>query len=72
MGGLVVVTGAPLSGKTRTLWAGLFTNLSGTTRVFAPPPGTDLRGLPALMRGGATWAASCGWTTWKATWVSTG
>ncbi|MFF9638012.1 sel1 repeat family protein [Streptomyces bacillaris] len=51
VGGLVVVTGAPLSGRTRTLWAALFTNLSGTTRVFSPPPGTDLRGLPALMRG---------------------
>ncbi|MFB6427917.1 tetratricopeptide repeat protein [Streptomyces microflavus] len=50
-GGLVVVTGAPLSGKTRTAWAALFTNLSGTTRVFAPPPGTDLRGLAAVLRG---------------------
>ncbi|MFJ2079037.1 sel1 repeat family protein [Streptomyces anulatus] len=50
-GGLVVVTGAPLSGKTRTLWAALFSNLSGTTRIFAPSPGTDLRGLPALLRG---------------------
>ncbi|MEW1615496.1 MULTISPECIES: tetratricopeptide repeat protein [unclassified Streptomyces] len=50
-GGLVVVTGAPLSGKTRTGWAALATNLPGTTRVFAPSAGTDLRGLPALLRG---------------------
>ncbi|WP_306340787.1 tetratricopeptide repeat protein [Streptomyces sp. AS13] len=52
-GGLVVVTGAPLSGKTRTAWAALSANLPGTTRVFAPPPGTDLRALPALLR---TWS----------------
>ncbi|MGW7093046.1 tetratricopeptide repeat protein [Streptomyces sp. NPDC054874] len=50
-GGLVVVTGAPLSGKTRTLWAALSTNLPGATRVYAPERGTDLRGLPALVRG---------------------
>ncbi|MFD3974236.1 tetratricopeptide repeat protein [Streptomyces cyaneofuscatus] len=50
-GGLVVVTGAPLSGKTRTVWAALAAGLPGTTRVFAPSPGTDLRGLPAVVRG---------------------
>ncbi|NEB51400.1 sel1 repeat family protein [Streptomyces griseus] len=50
-GGLVVVTGAPLSGKTRTLWAALTTNLPGTRQIFAPEHGTDLRGLPALVRG---------------------
>ncbi|MEV7657571.1 tetratricopeptide repeat protein [Streptomyces anulatus] len=49
-GGLVLVTGEPLSGRTRTLWAALFTNLSGTTRVLHPPPGTDLRGLTAVLR----------------------
>lgn len=49
-GGLAVVTGAPLSGKTRTAWAALSANLPGATRVFAPPPGTDLRGLPAVLR----------------------
>ncbi|MGW1292816.1 tetratricopeptide repeat protein [Streptomyces sp. NPDC002533] len=50
-GGLVVVTGAPLSGKTRTAWAALFSNLPGATRIFAPPSGTDLHDLPALLRG---------------------
>ncbi|MFI0879335.1 sel1 repeat family protein [Streptomyces parvus] len=49
-GGLVLVTGDPLSGKTRTLWAALFTNLSGTTRILAPLHGTDLRALPAVLR----------------------
>ncbi|MFE3377782.1 SEL1-like repeat protein [Streptomyces anulatus] len=49
-GGLVLVTGEPLSGKTRTLWAALFTNLSGTTRILHPAPGTDLRGLTAVLR----------------------
>lgn len=52
-GGLVVVTGAPLSGKTRTAWAALAANLPGETRVFAPPPRTDLRSLPAVVRGRA-------------------
>ncbi|MFE7372574.1 sel1 repeat family protein [Streptomyces anulatus] len=49
-GGLVLVTGEPLSGKTRTLWAALFTNLSGTTRILHPAPGTDLRGLTDMLR----------------------
>ncbi|WP_415960534.1 sel1 repeat family protein [Streptomyces sp. 021-4] len=49
-GGLVLVTGAPLSGRTRTAWGALTGNLPGTTRVFAPSAGTDLRGLPALLR----------------------
>ncbi|MFC8623034.1 tetratricopeptide repeat protein [Streptomyces anulatus] len=49
-GGLVLVTGEPLSGKTRTLWAALFTNLSGTTRILHPAPGTDLRGPAAVLR----------------------
>ncbi|MFJ9887400.1 tetratricopeptide repeat protein [Streptomyces sp. NPDC091287] len=50
-GGLVLVTGEPLSGKSRTAWAGMLTNLPGTTRVLAPAIGTDLRGLPAVLRG---------------------
>lgn len=49
-GGLVLVTGEPLSGKTRTLWAALFTNLSRTTRILHPAPGTDLRGLTPVLR----------------------
>ncbi|MFD7122896.1 MULTISPECIES: sel1 repeat family protein [Streptomyces] len=49
-GGLVLVTGEPLSGKSRTLWAALFTNLSATTRILHPAPGTDLRGLTDMLR----------------------
>lgn len=50
-GGLVLVTGEPLSGKSRTAWAAMLTNLPGTTRLLAPAASTDLRGLPALLRG---------------------
>ncbi|MFF8436583.1 SEL1-like repeat protein [Streptomyces bacillaris] len=50
-GGLIVVTGAPFSGKTRTAWEALAASLPAATRVFAPSPGTDLRGLPAVLRG---------------------
>ncbi|WP_069737383.1 sel1 repeat family protein [Streptomyces sp. EN27] len=50
-GGLVLVTGEPLSGKSRTAWAAMLTNLPGTTRLLAPAAGTDLRGLPAVLRG---------------------
>ncbi|MYR95846.1 MULTISPECIES: hypothetical protein [unclassified Streptomyces] len=50
-GGLVLVTGEPLTGKSRTAWAAMLSNLPGTTRVLAPPPGTELRGLPPLLRG---------------------
>ncbi|WP_406143864.1 sel1 repeat family protein [Streptomyces anulatus] len=49
-GGLVLVTGEPLAGKSRTAWSAMVTTLPGTTRVFAPSSGTDLRGLPALLR----------------------
>nr|WP_239144437.1 tetratricopeptide repeat protein [Streptomyces sp. SID14515] len=49
-GGLVLVTGEPLSGKTRTLWAALSANLSGTTRILHPAPGVDLRGPTAVLR----------------------
>ncbi|MCQ1577940.1 sel1 repeat family protein [Streptomyces parvus] len=50
-GGLVLVTGEPLSGKSRTAWAAMLANLPGTTRLFAPAASTDLRGLPAVLRG---------------------
>ncbi|MEV7247898.1 hypothetical protein ACPXCO_30085 [Streptomyces cyaneofuscatus] len=50
-GGLVLVTGEPLSGKSRTAWAAMLTNLPGTTRFLGPAAGTDLRGLPAVLRG---------------------
>lgn len=50
-GGLVLVTGEPLSGKSRTAWVGMLANLPGTTRLLAPAASTDLRGLPALLRG---------------------
>ncbi|MFD8965310.1 tetratricopeptide repeat protein [Streptomyces sp. NPDC059568] len=50
-GGLVVVTGERLSGKTRTAYEALSQGLGRRGRVFAPSPGTDLRTLPALLRG---------------------
>ncbi|MFD7894378.1 tetratricopeptide repeat protein [Streptomyces sp. NPDC059743] len=49
-GGLVVVTGERLSGKTRTAYEALSAGLSRRGKVFAPSPGTDLRTLPALLR----------------------
>ncbi|SBT91364.1 hypothetical protein GA0115233_102972 [Streptomyces sp. DI166] len=50
-GGLVVVTGEPLAGKTATAWAALERNAGPDTRVFIAHPGTDLRELPAALRG---------------------
>ncbi|MFE7337956.1 SEL1-like repeat protein [Streptomyces griseus] len=50
-GGLVLVTGEPLSGKSRTAWAAMRTTLPVTTRFLGPGAGTDLRGLPAVLRG---------------------
>lgn len=49
-GGLVLVTGEPLSGKSRTAWVGMLANLPGATRLLAPAAGTDLRGLPPVLR----------------------
>ncbi len=46
-GGPVLVTGEPLSGKSRTAWVRMLANLPGATRLLAPAAGTDLRGLPA-------------------------
>ncbi|MFF3331485.1 tetratricopeptide repeat protein [Streptomyces sp. NPDC002888] len=48
--GLLVITGGPLTGKSRTAWTAMFDNLELNTRVYAPPPGTDLRALPRLLR----------------------
>ncbi|MFJ3162064.1 hypothetical protein [Streptomyces kanasensis] len=52
-GGLVLVTGEPLSGKTTTAWAALRRVLPDR-RVCVPPAGSDLRDLPERMaaRGG--------------------
>ncbi|MFE0103171.1 tetratricopeptide repeat protein [Streptomyces sp. NPDC059009] len=52
-GGLVVVIGEPLSGKTMTAaWAALHPATGPGTRIHRPDPGTDLRDLPARLRGG--------------------
>ncbi|WP_327183464.1 tetratricopeptide repeat protein [Streptomyces sp. NBC_01334] len=48
---LLVITGGPLTGKSRTAWAAVVRETEPGTRVYAPAPGTDLRGLPALLRG---------------------
>ncbi|MDT9696695.1 hypothetical protein [Streptomyces sp. P17] len=50
-GGLVVVTGEPLAGKTATAWAALNRNADDNTRIFNAHSGTDLRELPAALRG---------------------
>lgn len=50
-GGLVIVTGEPLAGKTSTAWAALNRKADDTTRLFNAHPGTDLRDLPAALRG---------------------
>ncbi|KQX83044.1 hypothetical protein [Streptomyces sp. Root1310] len=49
--GLLVITGGPLTGKSRTAWEAVVRESGPGTRVYAPAPGTDLRGLPALLRG---------------------
>lgn len=49
--GLLVITGGPLSGKSRTAWAAIYNYAEFTARVYAPAPGTDLRQLPGLLRG---------------------
>ncbi|MFD4574179.1 hypothetical protein ACFWNK_18515 [Streptomyces sp. NPDC058417] len=50
--GLLVITGGPLTGKSRTAWAALLRDTPPGTRVYAPAPGTDLRPLPTLLRRG--------------------
>jgi TPR repeat protein len=48
---LFVVTGGPLSGTTRTAWHVMAGSMGPDTRIHAPAPGTDLRGIPGLLRG---------------------
>lgn len=51
-GGLVVVTGGPLSGKTMTAaWAALKAVADAEPRVHAPHPGADLRDIAAGVHG---------------------
>ncbi|MFJ4621388.1 sel1 repeat family protein [Streptomyces sp. NPDC088812] len=50
-GGLAVVTGEALSGKSRTAWAALRRAGGAGARVHIAQPGADLRGLPAALRG---------------------
>lgn len=50
-GGLVIVTGEPLSGKTSTAWAALRTSVADDARVLLVRGGADLRGLPDQLRG---------------------
>ncbi|GHC62210.1 tetratricopeptide repeat protein [Streptomyces flavofungini] len=52
-GGLIVVTGGPLSGKTTTAWAALCAGaaLAPEPRVHAPHPGADLRDVASELRG---------------------
>ncbi|MFF3347582.1 hypothetical protein [Streptomyces sp. NPDC002779] len=50
-GGLVVVTGEPLSGKSATAWAALRRNADAGARLFNAHPGTEPRELPAALRG---------------------
>ncbi|MFI6107349.1 tetratricopeptide repeat protein [Streptomyces sp. NPDC051310] len=52
VGGFVLVTGEPLSGRTTTAWAAMARALPGH-RVCVPPPGTDLRALAP--HGGGPW-----------------
>lgn len=47
-GGLVLVTGEPLTGRTTTAWAAL--HRLADHQVCVPPPGTDLRTLPERIR----------------------
>ncbi|MFJ2772147.1 sel1 repeat family protein [Streptomyces sp. NPDC087300] len=49
-GGLVIVTGEPLSGKTSTAWSVLRASVAEDSRVFVADGGTDLRGLPDQLR----------------------
>jgi hypothetical protein len=48
---MALVTGEPLVGKTRTAHEAVRAALRPETRLYAPSPGTDLRTLPAVLRG---------------------
>ncbi|MER6787123.1 hypothetical protein ABT330_21320 [Streptomyces sp. NPDC000658] len=48
--GLLVITGGPMSGRSRTAWETLRRHAPAGARVYAPAPGTDLRALPGLLR----------------------
>ncbi|TQJ74545.1 hypothetical protein [Streptomyces sp. SLBN-31] len=50
-GGLVVVTGEPLAGKTRTAWEGLKRAAADGTRVCVAHEGTDLGSLSGALQG---------------------
>ncbi|MFK4066154.1 sel1 repeat family protein [Streptomyces sp. NPDC029674] len=50
-GGLVIVTGGPLSGKTSTAWAALRASVPDDTRVFVAGAGANLSDLPEQLRG---------------------
>ncbi|MEV0258638.1 SCO5717 family growth-regulating ATPase [Streptomyces sp. NPDC050732] len=50
-GGLVIVTGGPLSGKTSTAWAALRASVPDDTRVFVAGGGANLGDLPDQLRG---------------------
>ncbi|GAB2920002.1 hypothetical protein [Streptomyces heilongjiangensis] len=49
-GGLIVVRGEPLAGKSRTAWEAVARTFPADTRVYAPAPGDDLR-QPLRLRG---------------------
>ncbi|WP_224278684.1 hypothetical protein [Streptomyces sp. LS1784] len=51
-GGLVLVTGDSMAGKSRTLFEAMATTIPDF-RVLAPPRGASLRGLPRILRGGS-------------------
>ncbi|MEU7582437.1 hypothetical protein AB0B50_33185 [Streptomyces sp. NPDC041068] len=60
-GGLVIVTGGPLSGKTSTAWAVLRASVAEDSRVFVAGGGTDLRDLPDQLRDRATGGTHVVW-----------
>ncbi|MEV1069734.1 hypothetical protein [Streptomyces sp. NPDC050263] len=49
--GLLVITGGPMCGRSRTAWETVRRQTPPDARVYAPAPGADLRALPGLLRG---------------------